>query len=140
PPPAANPAANTSHMGNMPAPPSAINMPAPPSSSASFSSGLFEAMPESMVRELFRRQQSAMLLIFPTPQDGSYDLANFPDADLKCIATEDINQARLLPLVAELAQRYGPRKKGPGSSATMSVDEMLYELKGDKLGMTLEEF
>ncbi len=146
PPSSANPAAN---MGNMPAPPSAVNMPAPPtassmpappSASGSFSSGLFEATPESMVRELFRRQQSAMLLIFPTPPNGSYDLANFPDSDLKCIATEDINQARFMQLVASFAQRYGPRKKGPGSSTTMSVDEMLYELKGDKLGMTLEEF
>jgi ribosomal protein S27E len=103
-------------------------------------SGLFEATPESMVRELFRRQQSAVLLIFPTPADGSYDLANIADTDLKCIATEDINQARFLQLVASFAQRYGPRKKGPGSSVTLSADEMLYELKGDKLGMTLEEF
>jgi hypothetical protein len=110
------------------------------SASSAFSSGLFEATPESMVREIFRRQQSAILLTFPTPSDGSYDLANIPDADLKCIATEDINQARFLGLVASFAQRYGPRRKGPGSSVTLSADEMLYELKGDKLGMTLEEF
>ncbi len=84
--------------------------------SGSFSSGLFEATPESMVREIFRRQQSAILLTFPTPPDGSYDLANISDADLKCIATEDINQARFLQLVASFAQRYGPRKKGPAAA------------------------
>src|SRR3954452_21918586 len=53
---------------------------------------LFEATPEAMLRELFRRQQSAMLLLFPTPADGSYDLANVPETELKCIATEDVNQ------------------------------------------------
>ena len=36
---------------------------------------LFESTPESMLRELFRRDQSAMLLVFPTPADGVYDLA-----------------------------------------------------------------
>ncbi len=66
-----------------------------------------------MVRELYRRQQSALLLIFQPPADGSYDLANVPDADLKCIATEDINQARFAQVVAGFAKRFAPRKKGP---------------------------
>jgi hypothetical protein len=134
PPTATNPPAAS------PAPPSPGNVAASASMSGNFSSGLFEATPESMVREIFRRQQTALMLVFPTPADGSYDLANIPDSDLKCIATEDINQARFLQLVASFAQRYGPRKKGPGSSVTVSAEEMLYELKGDKLGMTLEEF
>jgi len=89
---------------------------------------LFEATPETMVRELFRRQQSAMLLVFP-----------MPDAELKCIATEDVNQARFAQLVAGFIQRFAPRKKGqPGAGPT--PEEMLFELKGDRLGMTLEEF
>ena len=100
---------------------------------------LFEATPETMVRELFRRQQSAMLLVFPMPEDGSYDLANISDADLRCIATEDVNQARFAQLVAGFIQRFAPRKKGqPGAGPT--PEEMLFELKGDRLGMTLEEF
>jgi hypothetical protein len=98
---------------------------------------LFEATPEAMVRELFRRQQSAMLLVFPMPEDSSYDLTNVADADLKCIATEDVNQARFAQLVAGFIQRFAPRKKG---QAGPTPEEMLFELKGDRLGMSLEEF
>jgi hypothetical protein len=91
-----------------------------------------------MLRELYRRGQSAFLLTFPVPQEGSYDLSTVNEAELKCIATEDINQARFAQLVTSFAQRYGPRKR-PGS-ASMTAEEMLFELKGDKLGMTLDEF
>jgi hypothetical protein len=115
-----------------------LTVPGRPVGGGGLSPTLFEATPESMVRELFRRQQSALLLVFPTPADGSYDLANVPDADLKCIATEDINQARFAELVASFARRYGPRRKGGAAGAP--PEELLYELKGDRLGMTLEEF
>jgi len=115
--------------------------PLQPPGRASFGGGLsstlFEATPESMIRELHRRQQSAVLLLFPVPQDGSYDLADVPDAELKCIATEDINQPRFAQLVTSFALRYGPRKKSvPGQT----LEEQLYELKGDRLGMSLDEF
>jgi hypothetical protein len=110
---------------------------------ASFGGGLsptlFEAAPEAMVRELFRRQYSAMLLVFPTPADGSYDLSNVPDENLKCIATEDVNQSRFVELAASFAKRYGPRKK-PGSSSSLTLEDLLYELKGDRLAMSLEDF
>jgi hypothetical protein len=104
----------------------------------SLSPTLFEATPEAMLRELFRRGQSAMLLSFPLPADGSYDLTKTPEADLKCIATEDINQPRFAQLVASFTQRYGPRKKSP--TASQSLDDLLFELKGDRLGMSLDEF
>jgi hypothetical protein len=100
---------------------------------------LFEATPEMMVRELFRRQESALLLVFPTPPNGSYDLAEVADADLKCIATEDIHQPRFTQLVTSFAKRFAPRKKGPSPPAP-ATDAMLFELKGDRLGMSLEEF
>lgn len=116
-----------------------LTVPGGKASVSGISSGLFEATPEAMVRELFRRQQSAMLLVFPMPEDGSYDLANVSEADLKCIATEDINHSRFAQLVASFAQRYGPRKKGQ-SSTSISAEDLLYELKGDRLGMSLEEF
>jgi len=98
---------------------------------------LFESTPESMIRELYRRQQSALLLVFPVPQDGNYDLANVPDAELKCIASEDVNQTRFSQLVASFAKRFAPRKKG---AAAATLEEQLYELKGDRLAMTIEEF
>jgi len=116
-----------------------LTIPGPPKASAGGLSGtLFEATPESMLREIFRRQQSAMLLVFPTPGDGNYDLSNIPDGELKCIATEDINQARFAQLVGGFIQRFAPRKKG--QAAAPSPEELLFELKGDKLGMPLEEF
>jgi hypothetical protein len=106
-------------------------------SGSGLSPTLFEATPESMLRELFRRQQSAMLLIFPIPTDSSYDLTNVPDSELKCIATEDINQARFAQLVTGFIQRYAPRKRG---QAAPTPEDLLFELKGDKLGMTLDDF
>jgi hypothetical protein len=103
------------------------------------SPSLFEATPEAMMRELYRRQQSALLLIFRPPGDGNYDLANVPDADLKCIATEDINQARFAQIVESFTKRFGPRKKG--QPAILAPGEgYFYELKGDRLGMMIEEF
>src|SRR5215470_12844971 len=87
-----------------------------PSVSGIMSGGLFEATPESMVRELYRRQHSAVLLIFQPSEDGNYDLSNVADGDLKCIATEDINQARFSQVVAGFAKRFGPRQKNPSAS------------------------
>jgi hypothetical protein len=100
---------------------------------------LFEATPESMMRELHRRQQSALLIVFQPPADGTFDLANVSDADLKCIATEDINQARFSQIAASFTKRFAPRKKGQPSSGPTSEGQ-LYELKGDRLGMSLDEF
>ncbi len=108
------------------------------------SSTLFEATPESMVRELHRRQQSALLLIFEPPEDGTYDLSNVPDAELKCIATEDINQARFAQVVEGFAKRFAPRKKSQSAGSSViggpTPADQLYELKGDRLGISLEEF
>ena len=42
------------------------------------------------------------MLIFQPAEDGNYDLANVPDSELKCIATEDINQARFAQVVEVL--------------------------------------
>lgn len=103
------------------------------------SPSLCEATPESIVRELHRRQQSALLIMFKPQAGGSYDLANVPDADLKCIATEDINQARFAQVVASFAKRFAPRKKAP-PPAGPTPENQLYELKGDRLGMSLDEF
>jgi ribosomal protein S27E len=105
----------------------------------SLSPTLVEATPEAMARELFRRQQSAMLLVFKPSAEGSYDLADVADADLKCIVTEDINPTRFAQLVAGITKRFGPRKKGQAGAAP-TAEEVLFELKGDRLGSTLDEF
>jgi hypothetical protein len=116
-------------------------VPGKPSASGlgGLSPSLFEATPEAMVREIFRRQHSAMLLVFKPSADGSYDLADVSDADLKCIATEDINAPRFAQLASSFAARFAPRKKGQ-SAVGPTVEEQLYELKGDRLGMSLDDF
>jgi hypothetical protein len=60
------------------------------------------------------------------------------DAELKCIATEDINAGRFAELVASFARRFAPR--GRKSHPGQTLEEQLYELKGDRLGMSLDEF
>jgi hypothetical protein len=107
-------------------------------SSSNLAPTLFEATPESMIRELYRRDQTALLLVLPRPEDGSYDLANVPDTELKCIATEDINAARFAELVTSFAKRFGPRTKK--SIPGQTLEEQLFELKGDRLGMSLDDF
>ena len=113
---------------------------------------LTEASPEAMIRELHERKKSAVLLIFEPSAEGSYDLADVPDAKLKCIATEDINQARFMQLVASFAKRFTPRKPVAATAAapepsmvgrlsgTAQGPDEPYELKGDPLGMSLADF
>jgi hypothetical protein len=125
-----------------------IPVPPPPPAPVQF---LTEASPESMVRELFDRRKSALLLVFEPGEDDSYDLADVPDNKLKCIATEDINQARFAALVESFGKRFAPRKpmqRPPGSASGdfgqsgigLSNADHLFEFKGDRLGMTLDAF
>jgi hypothetical protein len=114
---------------------------------------LTEASPEAMIRELHERRKSALLLVFEPSADGSYDLADVPDAKLKCIATEDINQARFAQLAASFGKRFTAKRPaaksaspGPEPSVVgrlgggpQGPDEP-YELKGDPLGMKLVDF
>ena len=114
---------------------------------------LTEASPEAMVRELHDRKKSALLLLFEPSAEGSYDLADVPDAKLKCIATEDVNQARFAQLVASFGKRFAAKRQAattPAPAAEPSVVGRLsgtaqgpnepFELKGDPLGMSLADF
>ena len=114
---------------------------------------LTEASPEAMIRELHERKKSAVLLIFEPSADGSYDLADVPDAKLKCIATEDVNQAKFTQLAASFEKRFTARKPAAKPAAAGPEPSMVgrlsgtaqgpdepYELKGDPLGMSLVEF
>lgn len=98
---------------------------------------LSEATAEAMVRELHRRNESALLLLFRPTKKGSYDLAEVADADIKCIITEDINSRRFAQLIPSIGKRFNPKKTGPATKGTL---DQPYELKGDRLGMSLTEF
>jgi hypothetical protein len=143
--------------------------PLPPSSMVFLS----DASPEAMVRELSERKKTGLLLLFEPAAGGSCDLTKIPDAKLKFIATQNINQARFAELAASFTRRFMTKKPPPQqpspSSAAMppaspptapmiaplppaepSVVGRLsgaapeqseaYELKGDQLGMNLEDF
>ena len=96
---------------------------------------LFESTPESMVLELSRRQDIAVLLVF-RPEEGSYNLEDIPESEIKCICTKDIDAARLAEIAESFAKRFGPRTKTAG----VPPEIVPYELKGDRLGMDLEDF
>jgi hypothetical protein len=99
---------------------------------------LGEATPEAMVRELKRRNLSALLLLFRPSAEGSYDLVDLPDSNMKCIVTEDVGAKEFAELVPSIPKRFGTRRGAPVTRSAMQ-DEA-YELKGDRLGMTLAEF
>jgi predicted Zn finger-like uncharacterized protein len=103
------------------------------------SPSLSDASPEAMVRELYQRGSSALLVVFEPSADGSYDLADVPELSLRCIVTEDINQERFTQLLDGIGKRFGGKKKS-GITAAVSPEDQPYELKGDRLGMSLEEF
>jgi hypothetical protein len=98
---------------------------------------LSEATAEAIVRELHRRKLSALLLLF-RPADGSYDLVDMPDSNMKCIVTEDIGAKEFAELVPSIPKRFSTRRGAPVTRSAMQDDA--YELKGDRLGMSLEEF
>jgi hypothetical protein len=126
--------------------------PAPAGSSSSkmrapAASSLADATAEAMMRELGARGESAVLFLFRPSPEGSYDLGDVPDADLKCIVTDDINASRFAQWIASVTKRFGARKRLPqttpeetAAAAAATPEQFLYELKGDQLGMTLEEF
>ena len=124
----------------------------PPAAAAQPVPFLTEATPEAMIRELHERKKSALLLVFEPPASGSYDLAEVADAKLKCIATEDVDQARFVQLASSFGKRFLTRKpaaKPVASPEPSAVGELggtaegpdePYELKGDSLGMSLADF
>jgi hypothetical protein len=131
----------------------ATSAPVPPPPPVPF---LTEASPEAMIRELHERRKSALMLVFEPSPEGSYDLADVPDAKLKCIATEDIDYERFTQLVASFSKRFTakrpaakPAAAGPAPPEPSVVGKLggmpqgpdePYELKGDPLGMTIAEF
>ncbi len=100
---------------------------------------LIDATPEQMMRVLSARRQSAVLFLFTPTPDGSYELGDMADEELKCIVTDDVNAERFGLVVQGIGKRFSPRPNA-GAAASSSNTPFLYELKGDRLGMSFEEF
>jgi hypothetical protein len=88
---------------------------------------------EEIIAELLRRGQSTIVLSFDTPVDGNYQL-NQQNFSVKCDGSDDMTAEQVgiaIRSVAAMSESQAidaPTGDGP------------YDLKGDPVGMTLEEF
>lgn len=94
-----------------------------------------------MLAEIRRRNKSAVLLVFETPKSGAYDLNRQADANVRCYRTDEMSDAQLMQVLEQVGQMsQGMRNQKGGIALQGDPDASAYELKGDRLGMKLEEF
>ena len=112
----------------------------PPQASGS-TMPLGQAMGADIVAEIGRRKKSAVLLVFETPLDGSYDISAQPHANVRCFRTPDMNDTQLMQVLSELGNmtQGQPTAKG-GVGVQSGAEGQPFELKGDRLGMALRDF
>ena len=100
---------------------------------------LRDATPDDIIAELSRRDRSAVVAMFDTPESGTYDLHDLTGAKVRCYSTADMDDAKMLQALANLgriAQGIDQKRGQP-----QAVDQSnLLEFKGDWLGMSLAEF
>jgi len=93
-----------------------------------------------MVEELSRRKRSAVLVVFETPESESYELNQQPGADVHCYRTADMNDAQLMQVLQELgSMSQGQRTDKGGVGLGADGRPQPFELKGDRLGTSLED-
>jgi hypothetical protein len=121
---------------------------APPVAAASMASvqlpqsvPLWQASAPDMMVEIFRRKKSAVLVVFETPAGGSYAISRTPEANVRCYRTEDMNDAQLMQVLEQLGHMsQGMRNQKGGIGLQAEGQPLPFDLKGDRLGMTLDEF
>src|SRR5215213_98829 len=102
---------------------------------------LSAATAPDMLTEILRRKKSAVMIVFETPTDGSYALSRKVEADVRCYGTADMSDAQLMEVLAQLGHMsQGMRNQKGGFGLQPEGLPLPYELKGDRLGMTLDEF
>jgi hypothetical protein len=102
---------------------------------------LAQATGPDVMAEIARRQKSAVLIVFETPTDGAYNISERPAANVRCFRTPDMNEAQLMEVLGELGRmtQGQPNPKG-GVGLNSAEIEVPFELKGDRLGMSLADF
>jgi hypothetical protein len=127
--------------------PAAVASPAtggpPPSAPAvSASAPLFQVGIPDMLVEVQRRKKSAVMIVFETPPPGeSYEISKRPEANVRCYRTGDMNEAQVMQVLEQLGHMSkGMQNQKGGIGLQPEGAPLPYELKGDRLGMTLEEF
>lgn len=100
---------------------------------------LSDATPQEMVEELFRRQKSAVLAFVNLTASGASRSGFLDETRLKCVTTDDIDQDQLEQVFDRLAN-LSAKKRVERLGVEIDDSEDLFELKGDRLGMKLEDF
>lgn len=100
---------------------------------------LSDATPQEMVEELFRRQKSAVLAFMGMAASGASRPGQPEDSRLMCVTTEDIKQDQLEQVFDRLA-KLTAKKRVQRLGTEVDEAKDLFELKGDRLGMSLEDF
>jgi hypothetical protein len=100
---------------------------------------LHDASPREIINELFRRRKSAVLALYDSPAATAYKLSELSNTKIDCLGTEDMNIDQLRQVLQDLANLANSENAG-GMGIETEDKEQLYELKGDQLGMTLDEF
>lgn len=114
---------------------------APPPSPTTTPLLLAQATGPDMIGELQRRNRSAVLVVFETPADGSYELSKQAEANVRCYRTTDMSDEQLMAVLAELGHMsQGMQNQKGGIGLQPEGTPQPYELKGDRLGMTLADF
>lgn len=102
---------------------------------------LVQATAQDMMAEMARRSKSAVLVVFETPTDGAYDINSQEGANVRCYRTTDMSDEQLLQVLGELGlMTPGQHNAKDGVGLQGGGPDQPYELKGDRLGMSLKDF
>lgn len=94
-----------------------------------------------MLAEIQRRKKSAVMVMFETPADGAYTIARNPAANVRSYRTAEMTDAQLMEVLAQLGRMPPGVSTQKGALGLQPEGQPLpFDLKGDRLGMTLEEF
>lgn len=118
-----------------------VQAPKPMDSARAAALPIAQASAPDMLAEIRRRQKSAVMVVFETPTTGSYELSKRPEANVRCYRTADMTDGQLMEVLEQVGHMSkGQRNQKGGIGLQGDGQPLPYELKGDRLGMSLEEF
>lgn len=100
---------------------------------------LCDATPQAMIQELYRRGKSAVLSYANLTAAGPGSTANLGDTRIRCVVTDDVDQSELGNFFRRLAALADKQRVARVAVQVDDADD-LFELKGDRLGMSLDDF
>jgi hypothetical protein len=102
---------------------------------------LSQAMAPDMLADIHRRQKSALMVVFETPTDDSYQISRKPEANARVYRTPEMSDAQVMEVLEQLGHMsQGMRNQEGGIGLQPGGARLPFELKGDRLGITLAEF